>query len=387
MYKYHCLNPISAVGMNQLDDNYVNTDAAEEADVILVRSAKMHDMEFGKGLKAIARAGAGVNNIPLDRCAEEGIVVFNTPGANANGVKELVIAGMLLAARDIVGGIHWVQEYEEDGDIAKIAEKKKKAFAGTELAGKKLGVIGLGAIGVRVANVATHLGMEVYGYDPYVSVDSAWRLSRSIHHAKTVDEIYKECDYITIHVPALEDTKGMIDKNAISLMKEGVVILNFARDVLVNQEDIVDALVSGKVHRYVTDFPTKEIVGVTGAIVIPHLGASTEESEDNCAQMTVAEIRDFLENGNITHSVNYPDCNVGPKGEAERITVLHKNVPNMIGQFTALLAQENLNISLMTNKSRKEYAYTVLDVEGEVSADVEEKIRAIDGVRGVRVIK
>ena len=387
MFKYHCLNPISAVGMNKLDENYVNTENADEADVILVRSAKMHEMEFGKNLKAIARAGAGVNNIPLDKCAEEGIVVFNTPGANANGVKELVIAGMLLAARDVVGGIQWVEEFEEDGDIAKIAEKKKKVFAGTELSGKKLGVIGLGAIGVLVANVATHLGMEVYGYDPYVSVDSAWRLSRSIHHATTVDEIYKECDYITIHVPALDSTKGMIDKNAISLMKEGVVILNFARDVLVNQEDIVDALVAGKVHRYVTDFPTKEIAGVKGAIVIPHLGASTEESEDNCAQMAVAEIRDFLENGNITHSVNYPDCNVGTKADGDRITILHRNVPNMIGQFTTLLAQENQNIALMTNKSKKEYAYTVIDVDGSVSDEVVSKLESIADVLGVRVIK
>ena len=387
MFKYHCLNPISAVGMNKLDENYVKTENADEADVILVRSAKMHEMEFGKNLKAIARAGAGVNNIPLDKCAEEGIVVFNTPGANANGVKELVIAGMLLAARDVVGGIQWVQEFEEDGDIAKIAEKKKKVFAGTELSGKKLGVIGLGAIGVLVANVATHLGMEVYGYDPYVSVDSAWRLSRSIHHATTVDEIYKECDYITIHVPALDSTKGMIDKNAISLMKEGVVILNFARDVLVNQEDIVDALVAGKVHRYVTDFPTKEIAGVKGAIVIPHLGASTEESEDNCAQMAVAEIRDFLENGNITHSVNYPDCNVGTKVDGDRITILHRNVPNMIGQFTTLLAQENQNIALMTNKSKKEYAYTVIDVDGSVSDEVASKLESIVDVLGVRVIK
>ena len=364
MYKYHCLNPISPVGMGQLDANYENTENAADADVILVRSAKMHEMEFGENLKAIARAGAGVNNIPLDRCAEEGIVVFNTPGANANGVKELVIAGMLLAARDIVGGINWVKGYDEDGDIAKVAEKKKKAFAGTELKGKKLGVIGLGAIGVLVANAATHLGMEVYGYDPYVSVDSAWRLSRNIHHAKTADEIYKECDYITIHVPALEDTKGMINKEAMSLMKDGVVILNFARDVLVDQKDIVEALESGKVHRYVTDFATQEIKGVDGAIVIPHLGASTEESEDNCAKMAVAEIRDFLENGNITHSVNYPDCNVGVRGDAERITILHKNIPNMIGQFTTLLAQEDLNIALMTNKSRKEYAYTVIDVDG-----------------------
>lgn len=387
MFKYHCLNPISAVGMNKLDEKYVKTENADEADVILVRSAKMHEMEFGKNLKAIARAGAGVNNIPLDKCAEEGIVVFNTPGANANGVKELVIAGMLLAARDVVGGIQWVQEFEEDGDIAKIAEKKKKAFAGTELSGKKLGVIGLGAIGVLVANVATHLGMEVYGYDPYVSVDSAWRLSRNIHHAKTADEIYKECDYITVHVPALEDTKGMINKDAISLMKKGVVILNFARDVLVNQEDIVDALVSEKVRCYVTDFPTKEIVGVRGAIVIPHLGASTEESEDNCAKMAAAEVKDFLENGNITHSVNFPDCDMGAKGEGERITILHKNIPNMIGQFTALLAEKNMNIEVMTNKSRKEYAYTMLDVDGTVSEDVEAQLAAVEGVLKVRVIR
>ena len=387
MYKYHCLNPISHVGLERLDENYVKTDEAGEADVILVRSAKMHDMEFGADLKAIARAGAGVNNIPLDRCAEEGIVVFNTPGANANGVKELVIAGMLLAARDIIGGINWVQEHEEDGDIAKVTEKKKKAFAGTELQGKKLGVIGLGAIGVLVANAATNLGMDVYGYDPYLSVESAWKLSRSIHHANTVDELYKECDYITIHVPALEDTKGMINKNAISLMKKNVVILNFARDTLVNSEDIVDALVSGTVKCYVTDFPTPEIAGVKGAIVIPHLGASTEESEDNCAQMAVGEIRDFLENGNISHSVNYPDCTLGPKGNEDRITVFHHNIPNMLGQFTSLMAQEDMNISLMTNKSRKEYAYTVMDVDKKVEDTVLEKLEAIDGVLKVRVIR
>ena len=387
MYKYRCLNPISHVGLDRLDENYVKTEDAGEADVILVRSAKMHDMEFGPNLKAIARAGAGVNNIPLDRCAEEGIVVFNTPGANANGVKELVIAGMLLAARDIIGGINWVQEHEEDGDIAKITAKKKKAFAGTELQGKKLGVIGLGAIGVLVANAATNLGMEVYGYDPYLSVESAWKLSRSIHHANTVDELYKECDYLTIHVPATEDTKGMIDKNAISLMKDHVVILNFARDTLVNSEDIVDALVSGTVKCYVTDFPTPEIAGVKGAIVIPHLGASTEESEDNCAEMAVDEIRDFLENGNIKHSVNYPDCTMGVKGEEDRITVFHHNIPNMLGQFTSLLAQEDMNISLMTNKSRKEYAYTVMDVDKKVDDSVAEKLKAIDGVLKVRVIR
>ena len=308
MFKYHCLNPISAVGMNKLDENYVKTENADEADVILVRSAKMHEMEFGKNLKAIARAGAGVNNIPLDKCAEEGIVVFNTPGANANGVKELVIAGMLLAARDVVGGIQWVQEFEEDGDIAKIAEKKKKAFAGTELSGKKLGVIGLGAIGVLVANVATHLGMEVYGYDPYVSVDSAWRLSRSIHHATTVDEIYKECDYITIHVPLMDSTKGMINKAAIDEMKDGVVLLNYARDLLVDEDAVLAALKAGKMKKYVTDFANPKVVGAEGTIVTPHLGASTKESEDNCAVMAVKEIRDFLENGNIKNSVNMPNA-------------------------------------------------------------------------------
>ena len=375
MFKYHCLNPISHVGLEQLDENYVKTDDAKEADAILVRSAKMHDMDFGPNLKLIARAGAGVNNIPLDRCAEEGIVVFNTPGANANGVKEIVIAGMLLAARDIIGGINWVQEYEEDGDIAKITEKKKKAFAGTEIQGKKLGVIGLGAIGVLVANAAVNLGMDVYGYDPYLSVDAAWKLSRHIHHAKTVDELYNQCDYITIHVPATEDTKGMIDKNAISLMKKGVVILNFARDVLVNQEDIVDALVSEKVRCYVTDFPTKEIVGVKGSIVIPHLGASTEESEDNCARMAASELRDFLENGNIHHSVNYPDCDMGKKSSAARITVLHRNVPKMLGQFTGILAEEGINISLMTNKSRGEYAYTMIDADAAVPAEAEGVLR------------
>ena len=387
MYQHHCLNPISQIGLDKFTENYQKTEAAEAADAILVRSASMHEMELPENLKVVARAGAGVNNIPLDRCAEKGIVVFNTPGANANGVKELVIAGMLLAARDIIGGINWVQEYEEDGDIAKITEKKKKAFAGTELEGKKLGVIGLGAIGVLVANAATHLGMEVYGYDPYVSVDAAWKLSRNIHHAKSVDELYKECDYLTVHVPALDDTKGMINKDAISLMKDGVVILNFARDVLVNQEDIVDALVSEKVRSYVTDFPTKEIVGVRGAIVIPHLGASTEESEDNCAKMAAAEVKDFLENGNITHSVNFPDCDMGAKGEGERITILHKNIPNMIGQFTALLAEKNMNIEVMTNKSRKEYAYTMLDVDGTVSEDVEAQLAAVEGVLKVRVIR
>lgn len=386
MYKYHCLNPISQVGLDQLTEEYTPVNEAKEADAILVRSAVMHEMEFSKDLKAVARAGAGVNNIPLERCAEEGIVVFNTPGANANGVKELVLAGMLLASRDTIGGIGWVQENEEDGNIAKDAEKAKKAFAGCELEGKKLGVIGLGAIGVLVANAATHLGMDVYGYDPYVSVDSAWRLSRSIHHAKTVDELYSDCDYITIHVPALDSTKGMIDKHAISLMKDGVVILNFARNILVDEEAMVDALVSGHVKHYVTDFPTPTVTGVKGAIVIPHLGASTEEAEDNCAVMAAKQLKDYLENGNIKNSVNYPDCDMGIRGENTRLLLLHHNVPNMIGQFTTILAKDNMNIADLTNKSKGKYAYTMIDIDSPVPAGVVEELKAVGEVLRVRIL-
>ena len=386
MYKYHCLNPIAEVGLNQFEDEYVAVSSMEDADAVLVRSAAMHDLQFGSNLKVIARAGAGVNNIPLDRCAEEGIVVFNTPGANANGVKELVLAGMLLASRDVIGGINWVQEHEEDGDIAKQAEKAKKAFAGCELEGKKLGVIGLGAIGVLVANAATNLGMEVYGYDPYLSVDAAWKLSRSIYHAKTTEEIYRECDYITIHVPALESTKGMINKNAISLMKNDVVVLNFARDVLVNEEDMIDALISGKVKKYVTDFPNPVITGVKNAIVIPHLGASTEESEDNCAKMAVKEVIEFLENGNIRNSVNYPNCEMGLRGEYTRITIMHRNVPNMIGQFSAILAEDGINIANMTNKSKGAYAYTMIDVENEITSEILADIQGVNDVLRVRII-
>ena len=386
MYSYHCLNPISEVGLEKFTEEYAPVSTPEKADAILVRSAVMHEMEFGKKLKAVGRAGAGVNNIPLERCAEEGIVVFNTPGANANGVKELVLAGMLLASRDIIGGINWVQENEEDGNIAKDAEKAKKAFAGCEVEGKKLGVIGLGAIGVLVANAATHLGMDVYGYDPYVSVDSAWRLSRSIHHARTADEIYQDCDYITIHVPAMDSTKGMIDKGALSLMKDGVVVLNFARDVLVDEESMVDALLSGKVKHYVTDFPTPVVAGVKGAIVIPHLGASTEEAEDNCAKMAVRQVKDYLENGNIHNSVNYPNCDMGMRGENTRILILHRNVPNMIGQFTKILADDNMNIADMTNKSKGKYAYTMIDIDSEVPKRVAQDLENVKEVLRVRVI-
>ncbi len=387
MYKYYCLNPISDVGLEKLTEEYVPAGTPEKADAVLVRSAALHDMEFSKNLKVIARAGAGVNNIPLERCAEDGIVVFNTPGANANGVKELVIAGMFLASRDIIGGINWVQENEEDGNIAKDAEKAKKAFAGCELEGKKLGVIGLGAIGVLVANAATNLGMDVYGYDPYVSVESAWRLSRSIHHAKTVDELYGNCDYITIHVPAMEQTKGMINKDAIGLMKKGVVVLNFARDVLVDEEAMVDALLSGHVKHYVSDFPTPVTAGVKGAIVIPHLGASTEESEDNCAKMAVKQLRDYLENGNIKNSVNYPNCDMGIKGDNTRILLLHRNVPNMIGQFTNILAKDNMNIADLTNKSKGKYAYTMIDIDSTVSDRLEEELNQVKEVLRVRIIR
>lgn len=388
MYKYYCMNPISQVGMDKLTEDYVPVSTPDEADVILVRSADMKEMEFGPNLKAIARAGAGVNNIPLDRCAEKGIVVFNTPGANANGVKELVIAGMLLASRDIIGGINWVQENEEDGNIAKDAEKAKKAFAGCELMGKKLGVIGLGAIGVLVANAALNLGMEVYGYDPYLSIESAWKLSRNIHHSKTVDELYKECDYITVHVPATEDTKGMINADAIGLMKEGAIILNFARNTLVDEEAIVDALLTGKIKKYVTDFATPAVAGVKNAIVIPHLGASTAESEDNCAMMAVKQTMDYIENGNIVNSVNYPLCTMEKSVmQNKRIVLLHHNIPNMIGQFSNLLAKDNVNIADMANKSKGEYAYTMIDIDSEFPETLEEELYKIDGVLRVRVLQ
>lgn len=386
MFQYHCLNPIAGVGLDQFTSEYTATDKMDDADAVLVRSAAMHDLQFSDNLKVIARAGAGVNNIPLDRCAEEGIVVFNTPGANANGVKELVFAGMFMASRDVVGGINWVKEHKNDEDVAKAAEKAKKAFAGTELEGKKLGVIGLGAIGILVANTAYHLGMNVYGYDPYLSVESAWKLSHHVHHAQTVEELYRECDYITIHVPALESTKGMINENTISMMKDGVIILNFARDVLVDKNAIVGALNSGKVKKYVTDFPIPGIADVQNTIVIPHLGASTEESEDNCAKMAVKEVMEFLVNGNIRNSVNYPNCDMGFRGDKTRVTIMHRNVPNMIGQFTTILAEAGINISDMTNKSRKEYAYSMLDLEDNISEDVVNKLKEIKDVLRVRVI-
>ena len=387
MYKYYCLNPIAKVGLEKFTAEYAKTNEVTEADGILVRSASMHEMELPDNLLAVARAGAGVNNIPLERCAEKGIVVFNTPGANANGVKELVIAGMLLASRDIAGGIEWVKSEQDNADIAKITEKEKKRFAGSEIEGKKLGIIGLGAIGVLVANAAKHLGMEVYGYDPYVSVDAAWNLSRDVHHVRNVDDIYEYCDIITIHVPLMDATRGMVNEEAITKMKRGVILMNFARDVLMDEKAVLQGIRTGKIRKYVTDFPNTVTAGKEGCIVIPHLGASTEESEDNCAKMAVKELRNYLENGNIVNSVNYPDCDMGICMKARRIAIFHKNIANMITKFTSVLGDAGINISDMTNKSRGEVAYTMIDVETKPEKELIAKLREVKGVFRVRVVK
>lgn len=387
MFKYTCLNPIADVGLNNLTDEYTKTDDFAEADAVLVRSAAMHDMELSDNLCAVARAGAGVNNIPLDKCADKGIVVFNTPGANANGVKELFVTGMLLAARDVVGGIEWAKENADNENISKDMEKAKKQFAGTELMGKKIGVIGLGAIGVLVANVANRMKMDVYGVDPFLSVNNALSLSRDVKIVKSYEEIYKNCDYITIHVPLLEDTKGMLNKEAFDKMKDGVVILNMARDTLVNDDDMKAALESGKVAKYVTDFPNPAVMKMPNVIATPHLGASTAESEDNCAVMAVDEIRNYMENGNIVNSVNYPNCDAGVCDTKGRITVCHKNVPAMLNCITNVFSEANINIAHMTNKSRGNYAYCIFDIDSESSADVADKLSAVDGVLKVRIIK
>ena len=386
-YKYNCLNPIADCGLNNLDERYARTEKFEEADAVFVRSAKMDEMTPGANLLAIARAGAGVNNIPHAEYAKKGIVVFNTPGANANGVKELVIASMLLASRDIVGGIDWVKANKDDAAINKTAEKAKKAFAGTEIAGKRLGVIGLGAIGQKVANAAIELGMEVFGYDPYLSVDAAWQLDHAVKHCKNVEAIYRACDFITIHVPALDSTKGMINAETIAMMKTGVIIINCARDALVNEKDMLAALEAGKVRKYVSDFPNATTAGQKGCIVIPHLGASTEEAEDNCAVMAVKEMRDYLENGNIVNSVNYPACSLGVANKAGRIAICHKNVANMIGTVTSILGNAKVNIDAIANKSRGEMAYTLIDTDSAVPADVVKALEASDAVIRVRVIK
>ncbi len=387
MFKYNCLNPIAKVGLDNFSNNYIRCDDLKDADCVLVRSAKMHDLELPEGLVAIARAGAGVNNIPLDKCAERGIVVFNTPGANANGVKELVIAGMLLASRGVVDGIDWIATQKGNENIAKDAEKQKKEYAGSEIEGKKLGIIGLGAIGVKVANSAVNLGMEVLGYDPYISVDAAWHLSRAIKHAMSVEEIYANCDYITIHVPLMDSTRHMIDKEAIKLMKNNAILLNFARDELVDEEAVVSALKVGKLRRYVSDFPNPTTVGAEGCIVIPHLGASTEESEDNCAVMAVKELMDYMENGNIRNSVNFPKIDMGVCETASRVIVFHQNKANTITRFSAIFGEAGINIAEMNNKSKGNNAVSMFDLDTVPTEELYTKIRALDGVFGLRVIK
>ena len=386
MYKVHCMNNIATVGTDQLGDDYELTSELDDANAILVRSAKLHEVEFPKTLLAIARAGAGVNNIPLDRCAQEGIVVFNTPGANANAVKELVLAGMLLACRDIVGGIEWVHDNSDDPEVGKKAEKAKKQFAGHELAGKTLGVIGLGAIGANVANAARALGMKVMGYDPYLSINAAWSLDRSIKHVTDVNDIYAQADFITVHVPATDQTRGMVGRDAIARMKTGVVFVNYARDVLVDEQAMAEALASGKVARYVTDFANPASANMKNAIVTPHLGASTAEAEDNCAIMAVNELRDYIENGNVRNSVNFGAVDLGPIAGDGRIAIFHKNVQGMIGSITQVLAETDLNIENMANKSRGDNAYTLLEVTGKLDDSIAEKIAALDNVYRVRVI-
>ncbi len=387
MFKYNCLNPIASIGLDRFSTDYCQTENVDEAESILVRSAVMHDMELSDKLLCVARAGAGTNNIPLDKCAEKGIVVFNTPGANANAVKELVISGMLLASRDIVGGIKWVEDNQSDADISKTSEKAKKAFAGTEIEGKKLGVIGLGAIGVKVANAAHSLGMDVLGYDPYLSVTNALSLSRSVEIVKDMADIFKTCDFITIHVPLMDATKNTINKDAIEMMKKGVVILNFARDLLCDEKAILAGIESGKIRKYVSDFANPTTAGKKGCIVTPHLGASTEEAEDNCAKMAVDETRNFLENGNIINSVNYPNVDMGVCTSAGRVTICHKNIANMITKFTAAFGDQGINIENMMNKSRGDFAYTVLDIESPATTQMVEELQAIEGVFKVRVVK
>ncbi len=387
MKHIHYLNKISPKGTELWTEDYAVADNIADADALLVRSANMHDMVLPKNLLAVARAGAGVNNIPLTSCADQGIVVFNTPGANANSVMELALCGMFLASRDIVGGINWVQSIKGSAEVARLVEKGKGQFAGHEIRGKKLGIIGLGAIGGPLANRARKLGMDVYGCDPHISVEAAWHLDRHVQRVKTREEIYSTCDIITLHVPLMDATRHMIDAAALSQMKDGVIILNFARDALVDDDAMTEALLSGKVARYVTDFPNEKTANMPGCIAIPHLGASTEESEDNCAKMAVRQVMDYLENGNIVNSVNFPNCDMGYCRTACRITILHKNIPNSLGQFTAAMASENINIDGLMNKSRGEYAYTMLDLDHEPTEEAVDALRKISGVIRVRLIK
>ena len=387
MYQVYYLNKISPKGTALWTDHYETVQTLEDAQAVLVRSASMHDMALPENLLAVARAGAGVNNIPLSACAEAGVVVFNTPGANANGVKEMAICGMLLGCRDVVGGIEWVKSIKDQGDVAKKVEKGKSQFAGCEIMDKKLGVIGLGAIGGPLANAAVGLGMKVYGYDPYISIDAAWHLDSHIIPVKTLDEIYENCDIITVHVPLLDSTRGMINGAAIEKMKDGVILLNFARDALVNDDDLEKALKAGKVKRYITDFPNDRTANMEGVVAIPHLGASTEESEDNCARMAVKQVMNYLENGNIINSVNFPNCDMGVCSKPGRIVILHRNIPNTLSQFTGAVAAENINISDLMNRSRGEYACTILDLDAKPSDQVIETLSNMEGVLRVRRIR
>jgi len=386
MYKIKTYNKISKSGLANFDDKYTVGDEVENADGAIVRSAALHDTEFPATLQAIARAGAGTNNIPIDRCSEQGIVVFNTPGANANAVKELVIAGLFISSRRVISGIEWAKTLKGNGaEVGKMVEKGKSAFTGPEIKGKKLGVIGLGAIGVMVANAANSLGMKVYGYDPYLSVKSAWNLNHNAVYISDINEIFAECDYITIHVPLTDSTKNLINAETIAKCKDGVRILNFSRAALVNSADIIAALESGKVAAYVTDFPTDEVIGVEGVIAIPHLGASTPESEENCATMAAKELIDYIENGNIVNSVNLPEITM-PRSGKNRVCVIHKNIPNMLTSITGIVANDNINIENLLNKSRGDYAYTMLDIDEADIAQLEAEIKAIDGVIRVRII-
>lgn len=391
MFNIQTLNKIAACGTDVFDEKYTIADEVTNPDAIMVRSAKMHDMEFGDKLLAIARAGAGVNNIPVEKCAEQGIVVFNTPGANANGVKELAIAGMILASRDVIGGANWVKENSSDPDIAKSVEKSKAQFAGTEIKGKTLGIIGLGAIGGPLGNAALSLGMNVLGCDPYISIDAAWHIKENITRVKTREEIFKNSDYISVHTPLIENpdpninTKHMINAETISMMKDGVIIMNFARDTLVDDDAMEAALKSGKVRRYITDFPNEKTANMEGVIAIPHLGASTEESEDNCAVMAANELIEYLEKGNIRNSVNFPNAELNTIGT--KICILHKNVPAVISAITSTLSAASINIENMLNASKKDYAYTIIDAVGDISDDIVQKLSAAEKVIKVRVIK
>ena len=388
MYQIHCLNKISPVGTGRFGDTYTVGAELANADAVLVRSAAMHDMELPESLLAIARAGAGVNNIPIDKCSEKGIVVFNTPGANANAVKELVVCGLLLASRKIAKGMDWVKTLKGEGEqVGKLVEKGKSAFVGPEISGKSLGVIGLGAIGILVANAAEALGMTVFGYDPYLSVDAAWGLSSNVRHARSLDEIYANCDYITLHLPQNQDTKGMINADSLAKMKDGVRILNFARGGLVKSADLVAALESGKAAAYVTDFPDDELLGAEGVTAIPHLGASTPESEDNCASMAVEELKDYLENGNIRNSVNMPAVSMSRAEGLIRICILHRNVPNTISLFSGAVGNAGVNIENMQSMSRGDYAYTIFDVSGDLADDAVTSLAGMEPIIRVRVIR